>query len=322
VSSAKGKGARIVALHLAVIAALFAVQFLLPAYHHGNLARIMVFASFAVGYNLLLGYTGLLSLGHAMFFAAGMYGAGLPLYYFDVGVLQAFGLGLLASFGLALSFGLLALRASGIAFLIVTLMFAQAFFLATLYFNEITLGDQGFVLSEQARTLTLGGVVMSFADPTVKYNAALLLFSCCMLGCLALVRSPIGRVWVAIRENEPRTRMLGYDTYRYKLLALVLSGVICGAAGAGYALLFAYVGSTFASIQYSIFALLWTLLGGVGTVLGPLVGAGLMFYLVDIAGDFTSSYLLVVGVVLLLLILWYPKGLLGSLRARWLPWLP
>ena len=321
-SSAKGKGARIVALHLAVIAALFAVQFLLPAYHPGNLARIMVFASFAVGYNLLLGYTGLLSLGHAMFFAAGMYGAGLPLYYFDVGVLQAFGLGLLASFGLALSFGLLALRASGIAFLIVTLMFAQAFFLATLYFNEITLGDQGFVLSEQARTLTLGGVVMSFADPTVKYNAALLLFSCCMLGCLALVRSPIGRVWVAIRENEPRTRMLGYDTYRYKLLALVLSGVICGAAGAGYALLFAYVGSTFASIQYSIFALLWTLLGGVGTVLGPLVGAGLMFYLVDIAGDFTSSYLLVVGVVLLLLILWYPKGLLGSLRARWLPWLP
>ena len=321
-SSAKGKGARIVALHLAVIAALFAVQFLLPAYHHGNLARIMVFASFAVGYNLLLGYTGLLSLGHAMFFAAGMYGAGLPLYYFDVGVLQAFGLGLLASFGLALSFGLLALRASGIAFLIVTLMFAQAFFLATLYFNEITLGDQGFVLSEQARTVTLGGVSFSFADPVVKYNAALLLFACCMLGCLALVRSPIGRVLVAIRENEPRTRMLGYNTYVYKLIALVVSGVMAGAAGAGYALLFAYVGSTFATIQYSIYALLWTLLGGVGTVLGPFVGTGLMFYLIDIAGDFTTSYLLVVGVVLLVLILWYPKGLLGSLRARWLPWLP
>ncbi len=82
------------------------------------------------------------------------------------------------------------------------------------------------------------------------------------------------------------------------------------------------MGSTFASIQYSIFALLWTLLGGVGTVLGPLVGAGLMFYLVDIASDFTSSYMLVVGVALVALILWYPKGLLGSLRSRWLPWLP
>ncbi len=82
------------------------------------------------------------------------------------------------------------------------------------------------------------------------------------------------------------------------------------------------MGSTFASNQYSIFALLWTLLGGVGTVLGPLVGAGLMFYLVDIASDFTSSYMLVVGVALVALILWYPKGLLGSLRSRWLPWLP
>ncbi len=318
-----GKGGRVIALHLAVIAALFAAQFLLPAYQHGNVARIMVLATFAVGYNLLLGYTGLLSLGHAMFFAAGMYGAGLPLYYFEqFGVLEAFGVGLLSSLSLALCFGLVALRAGGIAFLIVTLMFAQAFFLATLYFNDITLGDQGFVLSERARTLSLGGLDLSFADPSVKYNAALLLFSGCMLGCLALVRSPIGRVLVAIRENEPRTRMLGYNTYGYKLLALVVSGTMAGAAGAGYALLFAYVGSTFASIQYSIFALLWTLLGGVGTVLGPLVGAGLMFYLVDIASDFTSSYMLVVGVALVALILWYPKGLLGSLRSRWLPWLP
>ncbi len=316
------KGVRIVVLHVAVIAALFAAQYVLPAYHHSNLARIMVMASFAVGYNLLLGYTGLLSLGHAMFFAAGLYGAGLPLYYFDIGVMEAFGLGTLASLLLALCFGLVALRASGVAFLIVTLMFAQAFFLGTLYFNEITLGDQGFVLTEQARTLHLGGLALSFADPTVRYNAALLLFACCLLACLALVRSPIGRVFVAIRENEPRTRMLGYNTFAYKLLALVVSGTMAGAAGAAYALLFAYVGSTFASFQYSIFALLWTLLGGVGTVLGPFVGAGLMFYLVDIASGFTSSYLLVVGVVLVGLVLWYPKGLLGFLRARWLPWLP
>ena len=317
-----GKSGRIIALHLAVIAALFAAQYVLPAYHHGNLARIMVFAAFAVGYNLLLGYTGLLSLGHAMFFAAGMYGAGLPLYYWGIGALEAFGLGLFSGLALAFCFGLVALRTSGVAFLIVTMMFAQAFFLATLYFNEITLGDQGFVLSEQARTVTLGGLALSFADPTVKYNAALLVFGACLLGCLALVRSPIGRVLVAIRENEPRTRMLGYNTYGYKLLALVLSGAMAGAAGAAYALLFAYVGSTFASIQYSIFALLWTLLGGVGTVLGPLVGTGLMFYLVDIASDFTSSYLLVVGVALVALILWSPKGLLGYVRERWLPWLP
>ena len=116
--------------------------------------------------------------------------------------------------------------------------------------------------------------------------------------------------------------MLGYPTFRYKLLALVVSGAMAGAAGAVYALLFGYVGATFASIQYSIFPLLWVLLGGLGTTLGPFVGTLLMFYLVDISSEFTSSYMLVVGVALVLLVLWFPQGILGSLRARWLVWLP
>ncbi|MBI2468131.1 MAG: branched-chain amino acid ABC transporter permease, partial [Candidatus Rokubacteria bacterium] len=110
------------------------------------LARIMVLATYAVGYNLLLGYTGLMSLGHAMFFAAGMYGAGLPVYYFGVGAPAAFGLGIASGIALALVFGLMALRTSGPSFLIVSMMFGQALFLATLYFNDVTLGDQGFIL--------------------------------------------------------------------------------------------------------------------------------------------------------------------------------
>ena len=116
--------------------------------------------------------------------------------------------------------------------------------------------------------------------------------------------------------------MLGYGTYRYKLFALVLSGTVAAAAGAAYALLFGYVGATFASIQYSIFPLLWTLMGGVGTVAGPFVGTLLMFYLGDVSSGYTSAYLLVVGVALVLLTLFFPKGILGTLRARWLPWLP
>ena len=116
--------------------------------------------------------------------------------------------------------------------------------------------------------------------------------------------------------------MLGYDTYRYKLLALAVSAIVAGAAGATYALLFSYVGSTFASFQYSIYPLLWTLLGGVGTTLGPLVGTGLMFYLVDISSGLTSAYLLIVGAVLVALVLWFPKGIVGAIRDRWLEWLP
>ncbi len=297
------------ALHLAVLGILFVIQFVLPAYHHTNVARILVLAAYALGYNVLLGYTGLMSLGHAMFFAAGMYGAGLPVYYLGLTAAGAMALGITAGVALAFLFGLLALRTSGVSFLIVSLMVAQALYLASLHFNEITLGDQGFIVS-------LG------LTEAAKYNAALALFAAALLACLALRLSPVGRVLVAIRENEERTRLLGYDSFRYRLLSLVVSGGIAAAAGAAYTLLFSYAGSTFASILFSIYPLLWTLLGGVGTLLGPLVGTGLMFYLVDYASSLTSAYLLLVGIALVVLVLWFPQGILGTMRARWLPWLP
>lgn len=301
-------------LHLGLIAALFAAQFLLTQYHHTNVARIMVLATYAIGYNLLLGYTGLMSLGHAMFFAAGMYGTGLGVYYLGLGAFSGFALGLLCALSLSALFGLFALRTSGVSFLIVTMMFGQACHLTILYFNEITLGDQGFILS--------GKLPEALVNPDVKYNVALVVFSACFALSLLIVRSPIGRVLVAIRENEERTRLLGYNTYAYKLLALVVSGGMAGAAGASYALLFSYVGASFATILHSIYPLLWTLLGGAGTIAGPVLGTGLMFYLVDITSGWTSAYLFVVGGVLLLLVLFFPLGIMGTLRARFARWLP
>src|SRR5262249_33658221 len=115
-----GSTRRALLLHLAVIALLLALQFVLPAYHHRNLARIRVLASYAVGYNLLMGYTGLLSLGHAMFFAAGLYGAGLAVQNLGLDAPSAFALGIAAGLALALAVGLLALRTSGVSFMIVT----------------------------------------------------------------------------------------------------------------------------------------------------------------------------------------------------------
>src|SRR5262249_38086172 len=156
---------RAILLHLAVIGLLFAAQFVLPAYHHTNFARIMVLASYAIGYNLLVGYTGLLSLGHAMFFAAGLYGAGLTVEYLGFGVRSGFAAGLLAGLCLAVAVGLLALRTSGVSFMIVTLMFAQACYLLTLYFNDVTRGDEGFVLAGAARRGSLGGVSFDLSDP-------------------------------------------------------------------------------------------------------------------------------------------------------------
>lgn len=318
----RGPGRRVAAIHAAVLLALAAAQFVLPPFHHTMLARIMVLAAFASGYNVLLGYTGLMSLGHAMFFAAGVYGTGLTVYYLGFGAPAAFAVGVMASVVLSTAVGLLALRTTGVAFLIVTMMFAQVFYLATLYFNRITGGDQGLILTGRLQPLGVGAFHLTFADPAVKYNLALATFALCFLTTLWLVRSPAGRVLIAIRENEDRTRMLGYNTFSYKLLALVVSGGISGVAGSAYTLLFSYVGSTFASILYSIYPLLWTLLGGGGTTVGPLLGTWFMTYAVDIASGITSAYLLAVGAALIILIMWFPTGIMGGIRARWWRWLP
>ena len=299
---------------LGVIGALALAQFVLPDYHHTNTARIMVLATFAVGYNVAFGYTGLLSLGHAMFFAAGLYGAGMSAHFLHFPMAAALAVGVAGGLVLALIVGLIALRTRGVSFLIVTLMFAQAAYLTTLYFNDVTRGDEGFVLAEASRRVALGGTVLALNDPDVRYNGALLLFALGYLLSILLLHSPTGRVLIAVRENEPRTQMLGYNTFGYKLLALTVSGALSGMSGAAYALLFAYVGSTFASTQYSIYPLLWVLLGGAGTPLGPLIGTALMFYLVDFSSGLTSSYMIVVGIVLVVLIVAFPKGIIGTLR--------
>lgn len=306
------------ALHAGVIVLLVVLFFILPAYHVGILARILVLAVYAMGYNLLFGYTGLLSLGHALFFASGMYGLGMTMQFFDLDPASAFATGLLAALVMSTAVGFLALRTSGVAFMIVTLMFAQAGYLAILYFGTYTRGDEGFVIQQAERVLA--GIDLTGA--TERYFAALILFSICFLLIAYIVQSPFGRSLVAIRENEERAKMLGYDVVRQKLKAVIISGVMSGAAGAAYALLFGYTGATFATVRYSIEPLLFVLLGGAGVTIGPLIGTAFMFYLIDYSSSITSAYMLVAGVVLVLLTLFAPQGIAGEIRKRALPWLP
>ncbi len=303
---------KVYALHVGLLALLLALHFVLPAYHHGNLARVMVLASYAMGYNLMFGYTGLLSLGHALFFAAGMYGMGLGVQHLGLSAAPALILGLVAGAVVSGVLAALALRTAGVAFMIVTLMFAQAGYLSVLYFGALTRGDEGFVIQQADRMLW--GIDLSLEGN--RYLAALLLFGICLMLCLWLVRSPFGRVLVAIRENEERVRMLGYDVFAHKFAVMVLSGTMAAAAGASYGLLFGYVGASFASVQYSIFPLLWVLLGGAGTVLGPFIGTLFMFYLIDLSSGVTTAYMLLAGVALVVLTLFAPQGLMGEVRRR------
>jgi len=158
--------------------------------------------------------------------------------------------------------------------------------------------------------------------PMARYYAALLLFAVCFFTIGFIVRSGFGLALVAIRENEQRAKMLGYDVWRLKLQAVVISGVMSGAAGAAYALLFGYAGATFATVQYSIFPLLWVLLGGAGVTIGPLIGTLFMFYLIDFSSSITPAYMFIAGIVLVLLTLFAPQGLAGELRNRFFPSLP
>ncbi|MBO9396965.1 branched-chain amino acid ABC transporter permease [Shimia sp. R9_2] len=309
---------KIIGLHGGVLAILLLLQFVLPAYHHGNLARIMVLATYAIGYNLLFGYTGLLSLGHALFFAAGLYGMGLGMTQLGLSAGGALLLGVLAGATVGAVIGALALRTEGVAFMIVTLMFAQAGYLTVLYFGAYTRGDEGFVI-QQADRMLWG---FDLSDPSNRYFAAFVVFAVAFLAPLTVLRSRFGRVLIAIRENEERAMMLGYDVMRYKLMAVVLSATLSALSGAAYGLLFGYVGASFASVQYSIFPLLWVLLGGAGTALGPLVGTVFMFYLIDLSSGITTAYMLIAGVVLVCLTLFAPQGLMGEIRNRFWRWLP
>ena len=305
-----------------ILMLLFLLQFILPTYHHSSVSKIMLLASYVIGYNFLLGYTGLMSLGHAMFFSSGMYSMGLGIYYLELSPLN--GVIFSASFSLMVSliFGLFALRTSGVSFLIVTLMFGQTFYLSILYFNEFTFGHDGFSLAKYLGSFVIFGKEYLFSNPDIRYNFALLLLTSYLLITTFIVLSPVGRILIAIRENESRTQLLGYNVFYYKLFALVLSGTFSGVAGAMHGLLFSYIGTTFAEIHHSISPLLWTLLGGAGTVIGPLFGTGIMYYLIDFMSEITKNYLLVVGIVLILMIIWFPLGIMGSVRRKWLKWLP
>jgi len=306
------------AVHLALLALLAAAPWLLSPYHAGNLARIMVLAVFAMGYNLAYGYTGLLSLGHALFLAAGMYAAALSALHWGLGAGWALLLGTGAGCGAAVLVGLPALRAAGVSFMIVTLMFAQAGQLLLLYLRDWTGGDQGFSLPAASRVLA--GHALS--EPGPRYWAAFGLCAAALVATLALARSRHGRLMRALRENEDRCRMLGYDVGAAKLAVLALSGAFAGAAGAAQALLFGYAGASYAGLAYSILPLLHVLAGGAGTVAGPLVGAALIFTLTDLASDASEAPGLVIGASLVVLVLFAPRGLLGLVRARFWRSLP
>ncbi len=273
--------------------------------------KALCFAIFACAFNLLLGYTGLLSFGHAAFLGAASYWTGWLIrsagFTPELGVIA----GTLGAGLLGLVVGLIAIRRQGIYFAMVTLAMAQLVYFVWLQ-APFTGGEDGLQGVPRGKLFGL----LPLADDLTLYYVVVAVFVAVFLFIMRIVHSPFGQVLKAIRENEPRAISLGYDVDRFKLLAFVLSAALAGLAGSMKVLALGFATLSDAQWQLSGEVVLMTLLGGMGTFAGPVLGAftiiGLQNYLADRVGSWVT---VIIGAIFVVCVLAFRRGFVGELRA-------
>ncbi len=291
------------------IALLFA-GLLLPRVIYPVLALdILLWGLFATAFDILLGYVGLLSFGHAAFFGGGAYAAGILALRGGVPFPLNAVAGALFAGLLALPLMYLAIRRKGIYFAMITLAFAQMVFYVVNQWRSLTGGENGVQGIPRGQFLGL-----DLSTPSAFYYAAFPLIVLGLLVCWRIVRSPFGRVLLAIRENETRAMSLGYAVNRYKLLAAVLSCALSGLAGGIFVMGHRFVALETVHWTTSGTVVMMVLLGGMSTRLGPLVGAALVLLLRDFLSTWTDAWGVVTGAIFIAVILAFRRGIVGSLE--------
>lgn len=298
-----------------VLAALILAPHVLGTFQRVLLTEILIWGLFAIAFDLLYGYTGMLSFGQATFFGFGSYALTLAILRGGTGLWVALLLSLVASTVAAALIGFVAVRVRGHYFVIITVIFSLVFFFWALNWSWLTGGDDG--LSIKVPALLLGWWEVSLYDPVANYYFVLAFCAVAFLLCRRLVHSPLGRIFVCIRENEERARLLGYHVERFKLLAFIISGTLSGLAGALYSLTFRYANAGLMHWTVSGEAVVWTLVGGAGSLVGPVLGAGLLVTFTDYVSAWIENYKIIIGVVIVLMVLAAPQGIVGVIRDRW-----
>ncbi len=303
----------VAAAWLALAVVLCALPFLAGKFATYLGTRVMMLGIFALGYNLLLGRTGLLSFGHGAFYAAGAYGLGLFALRVSPHPLLGLAVGVACASLLALVIGWFSVRSSEVYFAMLTLAFGMMVFALVWNARDITGGDDGLI-GVMRTPVALGPVSLDIAQDTHFYFLVLLLFA----GSIWLVHrvrsSPFGLVLAGIRENPTRTEFAGIDVRRYRLAAFVLSAALAGLAGGLEVLLESGARPFMAHWTHSGEPILVSLLGGLHTLTGPLVGSLLFVAMREIIQRFTEEWMLVFGLVLLVIIMGFRGGVVGSLR--------
>ncbi|HWC93799.1 MAG TPA: branched-chain amino acid ABC transporter permease [Pseudolabrys sp.] len=302
-----------------VMALLIVAPLVLPEFWRRFLTEVLIWGLLAMSSDLLIGYTGMISFGHSAFFGLGMYGAAAALLLVSPPNLWlAIGLGLAGAAGAALFVAYFSTRLRDIYFAITTLIFSQIFYVIIFTWTSVTGGENGLIFSKPHFTIPFL-VDMRFTSSTMHWFV-LAVVTASYLILRRVTRSPFGMVLQSIRENEPRTRAIGYPVERYKIVSVMLSGLFAGLAGVLYALQNEFAAPDFVYFITSGDTVIFNVMGGIGTLVGPILGAGFFQLLRELLSRLFGDqfpYLIPLGMIFIVMIIFLPQGLLGFAR-RWL----
>jgi branched-chain amino acid transport system permease protein len=303
----------------AVMAILIAAPLVLPEFWRRFLTEILIWGLLAMSSDLLIGYTGMVSFGHSAFFGLGMYGAaGALLAVSPPNLWLAILSGLAGAAGAALFVAYFSTRLRDIYFAITTLIFSQIFYVIIFTWTPVTGGENGLIFTRPHLSIPL--LYDARFTSTTMHWFVLAVVTASYLFLRRLTQSPFGMVLQSIRENEARTRAIGYAVKRYKIVSVLLSGLFAGLAGVLYAIQNQFAAPDFLYFITSGDTVIFNVMGGVGTLVGPIVGAGFFQLMRELLSRLFGDqfpYLIPLGVVFIVMIIFLPQGLLGFAR-RWL----
>lgn len=275
------------------------------------LTEVFIFGIFAMSLDLILGFTGMASLGHAAFFGLGAYAAGIVAVRYSPDLFITLPAAVLVAALAALLVGLLALRTSGVYFLMLTLAFSQMFYAATFKWTWLTGGSDGLAGIPRPVLPFGGDSVINFFDSTNFYLLTLAVFLASYFLLWRIIHSPFGQVLIGIRENEKRMLAIGYETRKFKLASFVIAGAFGGVAGALNAFYIGYASPQDLFWAMSGQVLVMVIMGGAGTLIGPLLGAGLFLMLQNVVSSYTERWPIIMGAIFITFVLAAPKGMVG-----------
>lgn len=302
-----------------LVAVPWFVPMLLNKFWVSVIAEIMIWSLFAASVNLLFGYVGLLSFGQALYFGFGMYGVAIGVATLGLSFWPAFGLGIAASVVIALITGIFAVRLTWHYFAIITVVFSLIFYFFAVSVKPITGGDDGINFGLPP-TFSMGGITGSFSDANFQYFFILATVSLCFYLMHLVIRSPLGKAFVAIRDNDVRAALIGLNVYQIRLIAFVMAGFLAGVSGALFAFFGRYASASYMFYHVSGEAVVWAIVGGSGTLFGPIVGTTLFIVIRELVSTHWEHHALIVGFMAILVVILAPKGLVGLWNAGLARW--